>query len=265
MKTAIKYFGSKWRIADWIASRMPPHACYVEVFGGSAAVLLSKPRSNVEVYNDIDGDVVDFFRVLREHPAEIASAVACTPFARQEHELSFAPTDNPVERARRFLIRSWQTRGGYRRTGKSSWWYQIGDARSNSPATTWSRLPTRLLVVAERLAGVHIECGDWRDIFRRYDASRTLFYLDPPYLPQTRKAKWEYQHEMSAAEHEDLLRAAAELRGAVLLSGYRHPMYDELGWPVVTTKSYAQTGERREECLWCSRPSSLQLSMVEVE
>ena len=250
----IRYFGSKWRIAEWIVGSLPEHTCYVEVFGGSGAVLLSKRPAATDVYNDLDGDVVHLFRVMREHGEALARAVALTPYSREEHALSFEPTPDPLERARRFVVRSWQTRGGYRRTGRSSWWYQRGIGRCNAPALTWTRVPDRLSIVAERLARVHIECVDWREIIRRYDAPDTLFYADPPYLQTTRVARYEYSHEMAEADHVELLDALAQVEGLVVLSGYPSQLYDDAlsEWQCLTTTSRAQAGGTRTECLWLS-------------
>lgn len=254
IRPPIRYFGSKWRIADWIVARLPPHRVYVEVFGGSAAVLLRKGRVITEVYNDIDESVVSLFRVLRGSPEELARLVDLTPFSRVEHADSFELCDDPMERARRFVVRSWGTRGGYRRTGRSSWWYMRGTHKMNSPAKTWTGVPDRIRGVAQRLQGVHIECADWREVLRRYDAEQTLFYLDPPYVRETRTARWEYANEFSTEDHEELLSMLHELKGMAVLSGYESPLYAEqlASWAEQRTTSWTQSGAARTECLWLS-------------
>lgn len=258
MKAPLRYLGSKWRLADWIVGHLPPHECYVEPFGGSAAVLLTKPRSRVEVYNDIDLEVVAFFEALREHADAIIEAVSLTPCSRAEHEVALGhdtPCDS-VERARRFLIKSWQTRGGLRSNASGrTWWYSRGKGNANTAATTWRRLPRRLRDVADRLLDVHIECDDWRTILDRYDAPETCFYLDPPYLISTRNGGSRYVHEMHTEdEHREFLGRVLELEGHVLLSGYPSELYDEAlaGWTCRRRDSLTQGASYRTECLWLS-------------
>lgn len=261
MCAPIRYFGSKWRIADWIASHFPPHTTYVEVFAGSAAVLLRKSRCLNEVYNDIDGDIVHLFRMMREHPEELARLVSLTPFSREEFELSHSKEEglNDLERARRTLVRGWMTRGGYRRTGKSWLWYQIRVGRVNAPQVAWDTLPPKILAASERLRRVLIERADWREILRRFDSTETLFYLDPPYLASTRKSKWEYVSEMGKEEqHAELLEIALDVDGMVVISGYRTKLYDRLltGWERCETQGRTLSNKIKTECLWLSPRTS---------
>lgn len=251
MKPVLRYFGAKWAIADWIVAQMPPHTCYVEVFGGSAAVLLTKARSEHEVLNDIDEEVIAFFLALREHPYQLAKAIETTPFSRREWQLAREPSDDPIERARRFYVRSWQTRGGYRRDGQLSWQYTV-TARSRSRHVERWQNTEDLGRLAERLLGVMVECADWRDLFRRFDTPETLFYLDPPYLQSTRAAKYEYLHEMGEDEHRELLAAANGLDGMAMISGYPSELYEaELcSWRRHTKEARAVSGAKRVECLW---------------
>lgn len=251
MKPVLRYFGAKWAIADWIVGQMPPHICYVEVFGGSAAVLLTKTRSEHEVYNDLDDDVVAFFQTLREQPEDLVRLLDSTPFSRRELQLAFEPTDDPLERARRFYVRSWQSRGGYRRVGQTSWMYCIKSRNYSRPVDRWRKVE-HLALVADRMREVFVECADWREILRRFDTPDTLFYLDPPYLQSTRAAKYEYLHEMGEDEHRELLAAAKGLEGMVMLSSYPSELYDaELGdWKRHTKEARAVSGAKRVECLW---------------
>ena len=115
----IRYHGGKFRIASWVISHFPAHECYVEPFGGGAGVLLQKTPAPFEVLNDLDGEVVNFFRVLRERPGELVRVIQLTPWSREEQRLSFEPASDPLERARRFYVRSWQTHGGPGRSGKA--------------------------------------------------------------------------------------------------------------------------------------------------
>ncbi len=251
MKPVLRYFGAKWALADWVISHMPPHTCYVEVFGGSAAVLLNKPRSEHEVYNDLDERVVSFFRVLRERPDDLMRDLELTPFSRRELELSFEPTTDELERARRFYVRSWQTRGGSRRSGRSSWIYCIGARNRSRPVDRWCRVE-HLKASVDRLRQVMIECSCWRSILRRFDRPDTLFYLDPPYLTSTRAAKYEYRHEMDEDDHRELLETVSGLDAMVMLSGYPSVLYDDtlVGWERHTTEARAVSGGKRTECLW---------------
>lgn len=252
-KPPLRYFGAKWRIADWITDYLPKHECYVEVFGGSAAVLLRKSRARVEVYNDINGDVVNFFEVLRDRGHELATAIALTPYSRREYEASFVRCEDVLERARRTCIRSWQGRGGYRRTGSTSWRFTCGVGQCSAPSQTWSRVPERLLDVAERLRGVSIESDDWSKILERYDRPGTLFYLDPPYVTSARAAKYEYEHEMSNEDHSELLDAVGSLEGMAIISGYQCELYETAlcDWEAVSIASRTQNGASTEY-LWIS-------------
>jgi len=260
VKPPIRYFGAKWSIADWVVSKLPDTRLYVEVFGGSAAILLSRRRSHVEVFNDINGEVVHFWKVLRDSTEELARAVELTPFSRDEFELSFEPAEESLERARRFVVRSWQTRGGgYRKCSRSSWWYLRDGVDCNSPSQVWTRVPERLLHAADRVRQVLIEQDDWREILRRYDCPGALFYLDPPYLRGTRTYRAEYVDEMPSTEqHEKLLESVLQLEGAVALSGRVHELYDEAlaDWTRHDTQQVSRAGGHSTECLWLS-PSAV--------
>lgn len=177
------YRGGKWRIAPWVISHFPPHDCYVEPFGGAASVLLRKEPSLYEVYNDLDDAVVNFFRVLRTRPDDLVAQLRLTPWARRELELADRPVDDELESARHFFVRSWQSRrtavlGLSNRTG---WRFQ--KKRSGGRQTrTWMRAIEDLHLVAERMRLVQVECDHAERVLARYDAPRTLFYVDPPYV-----------------------------------------------------------------------------------
>ena len=254
----LRWHGGKWRIAPWIIAHLPQHRTYVEPFGGAASVLLRKPRSYCEVYNDLDGGVVALFRLLRSDRAgELVRAVERTPFARDEFELAWLVSDDPVEQARRLIVRSFMshptdgcTRA--RRTGFRC----AGDRCGTHPAGQWAGYPRVLVAVAQRLQGVVIEHRDAMAVCRRYDAPRTLHYLDPPYLPETRSllGHGEYRHEMTAGDHAALLDAALQLRGAVVISGYPSRLYDDAlaGWRREQRASLADRALPRTEVLWIS-------------
>ena len=269
----LRYHGAKWKIAPWIIQHFPPHTTYVEVFGGSAGVLLRKPPAPIEVYNDLDGEVVNFFRVLRERPEALARAVEFTPYARAELETAREAIDDPLEAARRFAVRSWMSIGGpttqwrsgfrYRRDDKSQMWVQ------------WNRLPAAVVAAAQRLKKVTIENADWQTILRRYDAPSTLFYCDPPYLGETRsrwgKFRKAYRYEFTDADHRALAEALQGVQGMVVLSGYAHPLYAELyearGWVRRCMNTINQNGSQARECLWlnpAAQAAGVQPSLFEM-
>lgn len=265
---ALRYFGGKALLAPWIISHFPPHECYVEPFGGGASVLLQKPPARYEVYNDGDGSVVNFFRVLRERPDEFLRAVALTPYAREEAERSCDPeTDDPdgpldaVERARRFYVRSWQTRHGAPSRGKLGWRYEKYCAGTNWGTTVcgqFARLD-HFPDLAARLKAVQIEHDDALRVLARFDGPDTLFYVDPPYVPATRTARWSvdaYAVEMDADGHARLAESLRGLRGMVVLSGYDCAQYREAfdahGWTRRERLARVQSAEQRLEVLWLS-------------
>lgn len=249
MKTVLKYPGAKNRIADWIISYMPKHDVYLELFSGSAAVLLNKTRCHIETLNDIDGDIVNFFRVLRDYPDEFRRSIDLTPFARDEYKYAFEETFDPVERARRYCVKCWQGFG-------NSQLYQNGfksgqQRKSPNPARTWAELPAVMEEVSERLKGVQIENLSAIEILQRYDTSDVFIYADPPYLPDTRKSHL-YKHEMSYADYEKLLEALKNHSGTVMISGYDNDLYNTMlsGWRKAYKNTTAECGIKRTEVLW---------------
>jgi DNA adenine methylase len=233
----IRYHGSKWNLSPWVISHFPEHDCYVEAYGGGGAVLLNKPRSWLEVYNDKDNQVVNFFEVLRERPDELIWAIHWTPFSKTEWGLATETTDDPdrIEMARRFYIRAWQNIAGPTAQWNSGWRRQKVLTRQDGqrrmkPAALSFMETDHLYQVANRFRGVQIECDTALAILKRYDSPETLFYLDPPY-PSSTRGRWAghaYLHEMSDDDHRQLARAAHNLAGFVLVSGYQCELYDEL-------------------------------------
>jgi len=260
-RPAIRYYGGKWRIAPWIINHLPrTHECYVEPFAGGASVLLRKPRSPLEIYNDLNGAVVNFFRVLREEPDELLRAIHLTPWARAEYELSQEPADDPIEEARRFYVSAWMGFGGGRAKWRQGWRYQVKAGTLWKPSSISFTEINHLYQIVERLQGVQIECKDAFDIIRSCDAPTTLFYLDPPYLHSTR-SKWKdvYAHEMERNDHQRLLESIQELTGMVAISGYPSKLYDTVlsDWCRVTTAARTNGGgaissAERTEVLWLS-------------
>lgn len=240
MGALVRYHGGKVRMANKIVDLFPEHNCYVEAFGGGAAVLLAKPRARLEVYNDLDGDMVTLFKVLRDRPRDLAQAIALTPFSRTEHEESYVETADDLERARRVLIRSHFGHGSsgiHRATGFRS----AGLRAGTLPVHGWMTLPETVRVAAERMRGVVIEQRPAAQVMQTHDGAQTVHYVDPPYLPETRDKGRDYRHEMTRDEHEEMLCALLDLRGAVVLSGYASPLYDDAlkGWRRIEIASRA--------------------------
>ena len=253
MNTLLNYPGAKWGMAKEIVALMPPHRSYLEPYFGSGAVLFSKPPSAIETVNDIDGDIVNFFAVLREQPEALANRIALTPYARDvfDDAHSNRGTD-PLDRAYRFVIRS-KMGHGFKTYQKTGFKLDVFARERSYCVSYWNRLPGDLLEAAERLKGVQIENRPALDLIRRFNHSNVLIYADPPYLPDTRCCK-QYQHEMTEQDHLDLLDALKQHKGSVILSGYPSEMYDrELsGWHRITRKSYNQNADQRIEVIWCN-------------
>ena len=253
-RPVLRYHGGKWRLAPWIISHFPPHRVYVEPFGGAASVLLRKERSYAEVYNDLDGEVVNLFRVLRdeESAARLVEMVALTPFARYEFEESYATHGDPVEQARRTVTRSFMGFGSNAHNRKTG--FRANSNRSGTtPARDWRNYPDAMGATVERLRGVVIEHRDATEVIRQHDGPRTLHYVDPPYPAGTRDRGVDYAHEMSDEQHRSLAAALHEVEGAVILSGYACDLYDrELypDWRRVTKATHADGARDRTEVLW---------------
>ncbi len=266
----LRWHGGKWVLAPWIIASFPEHSCYVEPYGGAASVLLRKPRSYSEVYNDLDEILINLFRVLRDGhtAARLIDQLKLTPFARDEFNGAYAPDNDPVEVARRTIVRSFMGFGsdstsGHYRTGFRSNATRMG----TTPARDWVNYPDALAAIVDRLAGVTIENRPAIEVMLRYDTPSTLHYVDPPYMPETRSAgnrrrcgpgseAWHvYAHELSTDDHGELLATLCSLKGMVALSGYASPLYDDAldGWQRMTRATYADGASPRTEVLWLNR------------
>lgn len=256
---ALRLYGGKWNLAPWIISHFPAHVNYIEPCGGAASVLLRKPRSKMETYNDLYGHVVNFFRVLRDQPDELIRIIRLTPWARTEYEAARVPSNDPVENARRFWIGCTMGISGMAYSQSGMRMTRNEDTQSGkSPALVYA-VDGDLATVAARLKGVQIENKSYSDIVEMYDHPSNLFYFDPPYVSKTRTSPNTYAIEWTNADHT---RAAALLRvarGYVVVSGYACPLYAELyeahGWVRVDKK--AQTnGKEKIESIWM-RPRTI--------
>jgi DNA adenine methylase len=253
----LRYHGGKWLLADWIMSFFPEHRIYCEPFGGGASVLLQKKRSYSEVYNDLDDEVVNVFRVFRDYPTEIFNAVYYTPFSRDEFELSYKDTTDPVERARRTIIRSFMGFGSGIQSHQRTGFRSNSNRSGTTPAHDWANFPDGVSQIIERLRGVVIENRNAIEVMLAHDSPDTLHYLDPPYMKDTRykgqKTKV-YKHELSDDDHSELLEVAKSLQGMVIISGYENSYYNEMlsGWRLEKREAMADGARERVECLWIS-------------
>jgi DNA adenine methylase len=253
-RPALRWHGGKWRLAPWIIAQFPPHRIYVEPFGGAMSVLLRKQRSYAEVYNDLDGRVVSFFRVLRDEAksARLVELLELTPFAREEFDDTMERHPDDVEDARRFAARSFMGFGSNAHN-RATGFRANSDRSGTTPAHDWANYPEALRRVIARLRGVVIENKDAKAVMSQHDGTQTLHYVDPPYVFSTRSdLTKDYAHEMSDAEHIVLLHFLNSLKGDVVLSGYPSPLYEAAltGWKRIESAAHADGAKRRTEVLW---------------
>ncbi len=256
-RPVLRYHGGKWKLAPWIIGHFPPHHTYVEPYGGGASVLLRKPPSAQEVYNDLDEEIVNVFRVLREtgSAARLKSLLELTPFARAEYDLSYAASDDPVERARRTVVRAYMGFGSAAVSSQYKSGFRGKRADSSLPSSEWSRYPDSIAAFVRRLRAVTVECRPALDILRAYDTTSTLFYVDPPYSRRSRTSHGDcYRYEMSDADHEELAEVLRGLPSMIVLSGYATPLYERLyaDWTMMTRVTKSAANSARRECLWLS-------------
>lgn len=249
----LRYLGGKAKLASWLLDKFPPHEIYIEPFCGSAAVLLSKSPAPVEIINDLNGDVVNFFRILR-HPRlakRLADMVALTPYAETEHKKALDTFKlPPLEKARLFLFR---THANFSPDLTHTAFKCTTDPGHLYPRE-WHSVPARLAPTAQRLKNVTVLLRDFAEILPKYDKPGAFFYLDPPYLPDTR-VQGGYKHELSEPRHRELCRLLASMQHAKwALSGYENDLYNTL-LPWVekhTTGSTTAKHSDRTEVLWCN-------------
>jgi DNA adenine methylase len=250
----LKYYGSKFRLAKWIISHFPPHEHYVEPFGGGASILLLKPPSKIETYNDADADVVNFFRTLRKMPYRLSRQIEMTPWARDEYIACVQAKGrrNQLERARQLYFKLWMSRHAGTR-GDAASWRRAKAKRS----LIYDIKPAVLIQVARRLRHVQIENRDAMQLIGEMDSRDTLHYIDPPYLASTRTDKNRYAVELNQdGQHRELARVLYRLKGSIVLSGYACDLYVDLfeskGWTRVDTNALANGSVRRIESVWLS-------------
>lgn len=245
------YPGAKWAMSEWIVRHLPPHKIYLEPFAGSGAVFFNKEPSDIETLNDISGDIVNLFTVMRNWPEELCAAVEMTPWSREEFERSYhRETESPIERARLFLVQCWQAHKP--KHGQRTGWKKESTGRACKNYTRqWDRLPERIRLAAERLKQAQIENRDALDVIKRHRSENVLIYADPPYIISTRTPGL-YKNEMNILDHDIMLRLLCKHPGPVLLSSLSNDLYDErlIGWERKTYVTGAASGKRYEEILY---------------
>lgn len=255
------WYGGKFSHLDWLLPLLPACHHYCEPFSGSAAILLNRQPSKVETYNDIDGEVCNFFRVLRNEKEKLIEAIALTPFSREEFGAAciLDPDATPIERARRFFIRARQVRTGLAQTATIGRWANCKNTSRGGMSgviSRWLGGVDQLPAIAERLIRVQIENRPATDIIRLYDAPDTLFYCDPPYIHSTRSDTKAYGFEMTDDDHRALAVSLNAAAGSVAISNYdcdlMSELYPEPRW--YKTKSAERTNHatkgKRTEILW---------------
>lgn len=260
-RPVLRYHGGKWMLAPWIIEHFPKHRVYTETFGGAASVLMRKPRSFAEIYNDRWGIVADVFRVLRDpiQAEELERRIRLTPYARSEFEAArgarIEGLPDPIERARLAIFRSF---AGFGDAGtgseKAGFRTKMIDSGS-SPGPVWSRYPDELKAFTARLQGVVVENRPAVEVILQHDDARTLHYVDPPYPGSTRQNFGAYALEMTDDDHRELAAVLRSARGMVAVSGYACDLYDrELypDWIRVDRNTFTEGGRPRKECMWLS-------------
>jgi DNA adenine methylase len=259
-KIAFGWYGGKYSHLDWLLPLLPYTTHYCEPFGGSAAVLINRHPSPVETFNDIDSEITNFFRVLRDQKEGLIEAIGLTPFSREEFEDAIdEPTDNltELERARRFFIRARQVRTGLAQTASSGRWAHCrltSRAGMAGAVSRWLGSVEGLPEIAQRLIRVQIENAPAIEVIKRYDSKETLFYCDPPYPHDSRGDGNAYGYEMTDDQHIKLAKVLHSVKGMVAISGYHGKLMDRLyrDWHCTeaSSKKVHSVKAPRQEVLW---------------
>lgn len=256
---AFNYFGGKYQYLEELYANFPEHLHFVDLMCGSMSVTLNKTPSKLDTANDLDGDVVNFFKVLRQDPEGLYSALYLTPVARQEYNDCYPiniPGASDVERARRFYVRckmSFQGAGLKQHTGFNACVATSEKGMSKNVSKFTSTLE-KLPEIIERLKSIQIESLDYRQILKKYDRPNTFFYVDFPYELKTRNYKKWYNHEFSDADHIDAAGHLHTINGKAMVSGYESKLYMDLykDWRMVKLKprGHAMSAEKKQEVIW---------------
>lgn len=272
MKAIIRYPGAKWGIADWIISHFPEgyeKMVYLEPFCGSGAVFFNKNPSTVETINDIDSNIVNLFRILREKPDEFRRVLEFTPYSREEYDRSYEPCDDPLEKARRFVVRTSQAIGA--KMGDKCGWRNHKQMKIGGTACKWGGITETIDAAVSRLRGdtthlVQIEHMDALLLIQRYNSPDDLIYIDPPYVRSTRRSGRLYAHEMSDAKHLELIEIITKSRAKIIISGYDCELYNSAlsGWYKDSTMSQTTSAAMATECIWLNYDAPMeQMTIIE--
>ena len=246
-KSPINWYGGKYYMAKDIIEIFPKHKMYVEGFGGAGHVLFRKEKSELEVYNDLHSGLYLFFKLLRENNEEFIRRLSLTPYSREEFENSkrWMYEDDEIEKARKFYVRTMQSVAS-----NGGWCYAKSKSRRGmcQSVSRWlGNIEENLSGAIERLKEVQIENLDVLDLIKKYDKEDTLFYLDPPYVPETRKQKKSYDYEMTREQHIELINTLINVKGKVILSGYDNDIYNKLldnGWKKIILGEFSKRGQK---------------------
>ncbi len=255
-------------MAKDIIELFPIHKIYCEVFGGAGHILFRKKPSDIEIYNDINYGLYLFFKTLRDKDKAIKlkNKLDLTPYSRQEFyncRDTWKDETDEIEKVRKWYVTSMQSFSNHMQT----WSYTKSKSRRgmSQAVSQWlGKIEENLPDAIERLKTVQIENLDYKDLIKKYDSENTLFYLDPPYIHDTRKLKDGYEHEMTNAQHEDLIDILIHIKGKAILSGYNHEIYNKLlknGWQQILLGEYAKRAiktvgkpikDKGKEFVWCN-------------
>jgi|SRR3990167_3351152 len=258
----VRYHGGKWMLATWIISHFPEHRIYVEPYGGGGSVLLRKPRCYAEVYNDLDHEIVNLFQITRDRGQELKERLRLTPFSRAEFDLSYQPIEDPIEKARRTVVRAYMGFASAAASGEVTGFRATSYRAGTSPAHDWANYPDAMEYIIERLRGVVIENRDAAAVMASHDREDTLHYVDPPYVHSTRSTKVRgtdnrksYRFEMTDNDHLAMATAIRTLTGMVIVSGHPCDLYDDelfTDWQRISHVACADGARDRIEVLWLS-------------
>ncbi len=275
MKAIFRYPGSKWSIAEWIIQHFPTgyeKMVYLEPFVGSGAVFFNKKPGAVETINDLDSDIVNLFRALRDSPDELRRVLELTPYSREEYDLSFEPCAEPIEKARRYMVRTTQAIGAKLHGNEKCGWRNHKQMKIGGTACKWGGITDTIDKAAARLRGdtthlVQIEHIDALRLIERYNNADVLMYLDPPYLRSTRKSGALYNHEMDDEGQRELLSLIIKSRAKIIISGYDSEMYNLAlaDWHRDEIMSQTTSAELATEVIWMNyAPPLEQISIFEI-
>lgn len=265
---AFNYFGGKLTWTDWLYRNFPEHVHFIDVFGGSMAVTLNKKPSIINTYNDINGDVVNFFRVLRDYPRELITQLLLTPISRQEYNECWDDVEEPIERARRFYVRVRQSIYSMGGQQKNKGW-RLSKAKTDVwggevVSLWWNSIP-KLIEITELLMGLQIENKCYSQLIPSLDFADAFFYLDPPYPNESRASKNDYRFDFTDNDHIDLADVAHAAVGKVMISSYDCGLIRELygDWEIVafpSKKNNIRSG-LVQECIWMNYEPKGQLTL----